>query len=189
MTSNVLANVTVFPSRWLLKGPGACLRVNDKGGDPHYRWEMHPNDLCQIIHNYCKPGVLVVDSTAGSLKTAIACLRTGRRCVVFEKEDNLVKEATQRLHQAFNFYQDHELLCAVGDQPVSPRAWELQGLTWQSQWQQDLIEAVRSPIQPTNNTPNHFLLLLLLLGEQGLEEAVQGGEGQRKGTAESSRPS
>ena len=142
---NIIMGTTLFPSRFLLTGPGAILRVDKSDADtkPHYRWEMHVNELCQFINNYCPPGALVVDSTAGTLKTAIACLRTGRRCIVIEQEQDLVTVATKRLHAAYSFYKNRQMLLTLGSYPVEPRAWELMGLTWQSQWQSDLSAEVR----------------------------------------------
>ena len=178
---NMVTQTTLFPSRFLLKGPGAILHV-DKGNTPHYRWEMHVNDLCQMINNYCPPGALVVDSTAGTLKTAIAALRTGRRCIVIEKDQDLVPVATKRLYAAYRFYNSREMLMSVGVAPVAPRGWELLGLTWQSEWQVDLVEEVRI-VPHYAHIHTYRTHSVVLAGQSQREEEVQRAETKREGSA------
>ena len=42
--------------------------------------------LAYFIRTYTQPGELVLDNAAGSCTTAVACIRTGRRCICIEKE-------------------------------------------------------------------------------------------------------
>lgn len=183
-TDNVITHTTLFPSRFLLTGPGAILRIDksSKSEIKHYRWEMHVNDLCQMINNYCEPGALVVDSTAGTLKTAIAALRTGRRCIVIEKDQDLVPVATKRLYAAYRFYNSREMLMSVGVAPVAPRGWELLGLTWQSEWQVDLVEEVRI-VPHYAHIHTYRTHSVVLAGQSQREEEVQRAETKREGSA------
>jgi site-specific DNA-methyltransferase (adenine-specific) len=71
---------------YLWKGV-ACVK---KGEDHGYRW--HPTlkpvgvMLWSMDQARVPPGGLVVDPYAGSGSTGVACLRSGRRCILIEKE-------------------------------------------------------------------------------------------------------
>lgn len=66
--------------------------------------EYHPTQkplewLYPIIECYTKPGDLVLDPFGGSLSTAVACKRLGRRCVTIELDETYVKRGIERLVQ------------------------------------------------------------------------------------------
>lgn len=51
-----------------------------------------------LVKTYTRPGDLVIDPFAGSGTTALACLRTGRRCVAVEADKTYLAKAAERLH-------------------------------------------------------------------------------------------
>jgi DNA modification methylase len=87
---NVLIGTGTMPLRWYLSGEGAELAWGGTVDDKKrlvYRPEQHPCEVMHFIANYCKYEGVVLDSTAGTLKTAEAALRLGRKCIVIEKVD------------------------------------------------------------------------------------------------------
>ena len=89
---NVLVGTYSMPLRWYLSGEGAELPWGGGSSDERlvYRPEQHPGEVMHFIANYCPAEGVVLDSTAGTLKTAEAALRLARRCIVIEKVRALV---------------------------------------------------------------------------------------------------
>lgn len=63
---------------------------------------IHPTQkpvaLCEyLIRTYTDPGDLVLDSTAGSCTTGVACANTGRRFIGFEKDGEIYRKGKERL--------------------------------------------------------------------------------------------
>ena len=50
-----------------------------------------------LVRTYTNEGELVLDNTAGSMTTAIACLNTGRRCICIEKDDDFFETGKKRV--------------------------------------------------------------------------------------------
>lgn len=56
----------------------------------------------RIVTALCPPGGVVLDPFLGSGTTALACLRTGRRCIGIEKDAKYLRIAVRRLRDATN---------------------------------------------------------------------------------------
>lgn len=73
--------------------------------------KFHPTQkpvalLEYLIKTYTNENDIVLDFTAGSGSTAIACINTNRQCVLIEKEKKYCKIAVERVKDSFtkNFY-------------------------------------------------------------------------------------
>lgn len=73
--------------------------------------KFHPTQkpvalLEYLIKTYTNENDIVLDFTAGSGSTAIACINTNRQCVLIEKEEKYCKIAVERVKDSFtkNFY-------------------------------------------------------------------------------------
>jgi site-specific DNA-methyltransferase (adenine-specific) len=59
-----------------------------------------PVDLCEyLIKTYTNEGEMVLDNCAGSGTTGIACLNTGRNCILIEKEAEYCEVIRKRLEE------------------------------------------------------------------------------------------
>lgn len=68
--------------------------------------------LSEIIKRYSNPGDIILDNTAGSASTGVACLETGRLFIGFELDPDYYRMATERLekHKAqLNMFLDYEV--------------------------------------------------------------------------------
>lgn len=70
-----------------------------KPGDPE---RIHPcqkplDMLCDIIETSTRPGALVLDCFAGSGQTAVAARKTGRRCILIERDPEYCRAIARRL--------------------------------------------------------------------------------------------
>lgn len=72
-----------------------AVRKNDK-------WHItgKPTALMQALVECVPPGGLVLDPFAGSCTTAVACARTGRRCVAIEQSEEYCEIGIRRLKEA-----------------------------------------------------------------------------------------
>lgn len=52
-----------------------------------------------LIKTYTNEGELVLDNTAGSMTTAIACINTNRRCICIEKDDDFFEIGRKRVEE------------------------------------------------------------------------------------------
>jgi site-specific DNA-methyltransferase (adenine-specific) len=64
---------------------------------------IHPTQkpvalLADLIELYSRPDDLVVDFTAGSMSTGVACHHTGRRFVGIERDPDIYRSGLERLH-------------------------------------------------------------------------------------------
>lgn len=50
-----------------------------------------------LVRTYTNEGELVLDNTAGSMTTAIACINTNRRCICIEKDDKIFEVGKKRV--------------------------------------------------------------------------------------------
>lgn len=82
--------------------------------DPHTKkplrvCEKDENTTMEIMRTYCPMGGHVFDGFGGTLKTALACLKTGRSCVVVEKDKHCFEIAVERLHEVYlELYTDKD---------------------------------------------------------------------------------
>ena len=69
--------------------------------EPRYHSTQKPLSLLEyLIRTYTDAGELVLDATAGSASTAIACLNTGRNFVGYEVDAQIYSIAAERLARA-----------------------------------------------------------------------------------------
>ena len=66
---------------------------------------MHPTQkpvalLEYLIKTYTNEGETVLDFTAGSMSTAIACINTNRKGIMIEKDEGYFKIAQERISDA-----------------------------------------------------------------------------------------
>lgn len=64
-----------------------------------------------LIRTYTQPGALVLDHCAGSMTTAIACLRTNRRYLCIEQDDEYFRKGSERVAREWR-------------KPVPTQMWE-----------------------------------------------------------------
>ena len=114
----------------------------------YYRTEVNPTEFMHRITTYTKPGALLLDSCAGSLPLAQACLRLGRKCICIEMDPDtaFIDKSKKRLEILYRFYKDRGLLCDVGAKPKPPQAWE-KVRTWQAELMRSLPEGTKNKIK------------------------------------------
>jgi site-specific DNA-methyltransferase (adenine-specific) len=66
---------------------------------------LHPTQkpvalLAYLIRTYTNPGEIILDNTAGSFTTAVACIKEGRRFVGIEKEEEYCRIGKERIIEA-----------------------------------------------------------------------------------------
>ena len=55
-----------------------------------------------LIKTYTQEGENVLDFTAGSMSTAIACINTNRRGIMIEKDEHYFKVGSERVEKALS---------------------------------------------------------------------------------------
>ena len=81
-------------------GVDNVLEVDFDPGEAGRHEAQKPVHLLQTLIELCtRPGGVIVDPFAGSGSTAIAALRSGRRCLAIERESELCKQARRWLRQ------------------------------------------------------------------------------------------
>ena len=78
--------------------PRQILKFNNEQG-------LHPTQkpvalLEYLIKTYTQEGETVLDFTAGSMSTAIACINTNRKGIMIEEDDHYFKVGSDRVDQA-----------------------------------------------------------------------------------------
>ncbi len=68
---------------------------------------IHPTQkpvalLEYLIKTYTNEGETVLDFTAGSMSTAIACINTNRKGIMIEKDDHYFKVGSERVEKALS---------------------------------------------------------------------------------------
>ena len=88
------------------KIPVANPKLKDLVGNKPIRVvEKNDKFIIEILRSFCLNGGHVFDGFGGTLTTAIACIRTGRGCVVMEKDEKCFRLALRRLYNVFvNIY-------------------------------------------------------------------------------------
>jgi hypothetical protein len=122
----------------------ARLCLTDKNG-VRFRNEMHPDSFMILLAWYTKPGDIFCDVFAGTLPSAMACLRTGRYGIFIdnEKDPDMLKKAWRRLEQYYKVLVAFELLPVMGEEPAPPTRWELKGIPWQTRWMEFLLPQIK----------------------------------------------
>lgn len=72
---------------------------------PHDKHRFHPTQkpvalLEYLIKTYTQEGETVLDFTAGSMSTAIACINTNRKGIMIEKDEHYFKVGSDRVVEA-----------------------------------------------------------------------------------------
>ena len=66
-------------------------------------WDLIKENIEEyLIKTYTNEGETVLDFTAGSMSTAIACINTNRRGIMIEKDDHYFKVGSDRVAQALH---------------------------------------------------------------------------------------
>lgn len=85
---------------------------------PYDTGKIHPTQkpvdlLRYFIRTYTQPNELVLDNTAGSMSTVIACIEENRRYLAFEKDEVYYEKGKERINQRLQslqqslFYEDN----------------------------------------------------------------------------------
>jgi hypothetical protein len=73
----VFLNVPHVPNKYKLQDEdGKIIRIP----------ENHLQEVCQLIHQYCPPGGMVLDPCAGSMATLLGAIFLNRNCIVNERD-------------------------------------------------------------------------------------------------------
>ena len=81
---------------------------------------LHPTQkpvalLEYLMKTYTQEGETVLDFTAGSMSTAIACINTNRNGIMIEKDDHYFKVGSDRVAQALHEQDDDRINQALND--------------------------------------------------------------------------
>ena len=77
--------------------PSDILKFNSVHNPPHPT--QKPTDLLEyLIRTYTNEGETVLDFTAGSMSTVIACINTNRNCIAIEKDEHYFSVGCERVH-------------------------------------------------------------------------------------------
>ena len=86
----------------------------------HDQSKLHPTQkpvalLEYLIKTYTQEGETVLDFTAGSMSTAIACINTNRNGIMIEKDDHYFKVGSDRVAQALQELGDDRINQALNE--------------------------------------------------------------------------
>ncbi|HPW22192.1 MAG TPA: site-specific DNA-methyltransferase, partial [Vicinamibacterales bacterium] len=86
--------------------------------------QLHPTQkpealLEYLVRTYTNEGEIVLDNTAGSMTTGVACIRTGRRSVLIELEERYCAIGAKRMEKALDAYQEPLPLDVPAAKPVT----------------------------------------------------------------------
>ena len=88
--------------------------VHNSSGKVHPT--QKPVDLLEyLIKTYTQEGETVLDFTAGSMSTAIACINTNRNGIMIEKDDHYFKVGSDRVAQALQELGDDRINQALNE--------------------------------------------------------------------------
>jgi site-specific DNA-methyltransferase (adenine-specific) len=85
--------------------PKSILKFNSpfKGGEAGLHPTQKPVALLEyLIKTYTQENETVLDFTAGSMSTAIACINTNRKGIMIEKDEHYFKVGSERLKRALS---------------------------------------------------------------------------------------
>lgn len=82
---------------WIIKGRWVDTFIDSGQEKDWHPWQRPLAEVENFVHYFSKPGDLVVDPCGGGFTTAIACERTGRRCVSCDVEKASVVRGQERL--------------------------------------------------------------------------------------------
>jgi DNA modification methylase len=75
-------------------------QASEKGARKHHVSQKPVRVMRHLIERYTKPGDLVVDPYAGSGSTGVACLKSGRRCILIEADARHLPTIHRRIDEA-----------------------------------------------------------------------------------------
>ena len=76
--------------------------------------EMAINEAVELIHQYCKPGGIVMDLFAGTCVTGLAALRLNRKAILFEIDERCLQAARRRIQRVFKTLSEAGALVTTG---------------------------------------------------------------------------
>lgn len=81
------------------KYPTSIIKIEkEHNSKAFYHATQKPVALVEwLVKTYTNEGELVLDNTAGSMTTAIACINTNRRCICIEKDDKIFEVGKKRV--------------------------------------------------------------------------------------------
>lgn len=80
--------------------PTSIIEFSTASRKDHYHPTQKPVELLEyLIRTYTNENDVVLDPTAGSFTTAVACIRTNRRCIAIEKELEYFNAGVARCEQ------------------------------------------------------------------------------------------
>ena len=119
---------------WFVSNTAAI--VSQKGNIEKGHPCPRPCDVCtHIIQEWCRENGCVLDPFLGSGTTAIACIRTGRKCIGIELEQKYFDIAVKRIDKEL----DHPRLCLFDKpEPVVARPkLNFDEEFWEDEWYDD----------------------------------------------------
>jgi len=96
-----------------------ALRLKDSEGVP-YRDEVTWQEFAVFIEWFTEVMGVVLDVCAGSGPLALACIRLGRRCVIVERDEELMRKALRRAKMFYKYLKDEGLLPEFGSLVIKP---------------------------------------------------------------------
>ena len=69
-----------------------------KDNDGYHPTQKHVALLEDLIQTYSNDGNTVLDFTAGSMSTVVACINTKRNCIAIEKDEHYFNVGCKRVH-------------------------------------------------------------------------------------------
>lgn len=96
-SGDVYGNLSRAHEQHYTNYPRSIIRFSNRS-ERRYHPTQKPVDLMEyFVRTYTNEGALVMDNCMGSGSTALACLRSGRRFVGFEKDAEIFATATARI--------------------------------------------------------------------------------------------
>jgi hypothetical protein len=89
--------------------PNSAKLLNEHG-KPFRRAENPPSEIGEIIHRYCPPGGLVIDPFCGTAPVAEQTMRQGKRVLLLDRDQMVMKAAEVRHQQRYTYLQRAGLL-------------------------------------------------------------------------------
>ena len=84
---------------WSLEGGWCDLFILDGKEKQWHEWQKPISHIEDLVEYFSDPNDLVVDPVGGGFTTAAACLRTNRRCISCDCEEEAVSIGNLRLKQ------------------------------------------------------------------------------------------
>jgi hypothetical protein len=105
---NQTSGVLNKPNEGLMCGfkpiPNSAKLLNEHG-KPFRRAENPPAEIGEMIHRYCPPGGLIIDPFCGTAPVAEQAMRQGKRVVLMDRDQLVMKAAKVRHQQRYTYLQ------------------------------------------------------------------------------------